>query len=228
MIPIGFAHAGFGANDEANRISTDIGTTYQLVLARRTSAGCRLPGELLAHSETYLREQVRQGDLRRRRPPAQRLLSRPLRRQRTARHACRRHRVSTTPAARRGYREIDRVHDSAARPRLLSRRRSRAISGNSAAKWSARKSRRHPSQTWWEACTTGAFERIQLPADAAQQLRADGRRLVLGYRTPFNRLGPPHRRHVRSQRALEPTTQRPRHVFARRSLRPTPHPRHSI
>ena len=31
-MPVGFAHAGFGANDEHTAVSTEIGTTYQLML----------------------------------------------------------------------------------------------------------------------------------------------------------------------------------------------------
>ena len=33
-VPVGFAHAGFGPNDEQTAIATDIGTTYQLMLRR--------------------------------------------------------------------------------------------------------------------------------------------------------------------------------------------------
>ncbi len=54
-VPVGFAHAGFGANDEQNAIATDIGTTYQLMV-RTDHRDDALAGELLAHSEAYLRE----------------------------------------------------------------------------------------------------------------------------------------------------------------------------
>ena len=53
--PIGFVHAGFGANDEQSGLTTDVGTTYQLMLRadRRNDA---LADELLAQSEEYLRD----------------------------------------------------------------------------------------------------------------------------------------------------------------------------
>jgi len=54
-VPVGFAHAGFGANDDKTDISTDLGTTYQLMLR----AGHRhdaLADDLLKQSEAYLRE----------------------------------------------------------------------------------------------------------------------------------------------------------------------------
>src|SRR6476659_7734037 len=54
-IPVGFAHAGFGANDELSALSTDIGTTYQLMIRGDHREG-PLAGELLAQSENYLRE----------------------------------------------------------------------------------------------------------------------------------------------------------------------------
>ncbi len=54
-IPVGFAHAGFGANDEQNGLATDTGTTYQLMV-RAEHRDSSLAAELLAHSEAYLRE----------------------------------------------------------------------------------------------------------------------------------------------------------------------------
>lgn len=52
---VGFAHAGFGANDEKTGISTEDGTTYQLMLrgAHRSDA---LADELLSRAESYLRQ----------------------------------------------------------------------------------------------------------------------------------------------------------------------------
>src|SRR6188508_1957332 len=52
--PIGFVHAGFGANDDQSGLATDTGTTYQLMLRadRRNDA---LADELLTRSEEYLR-----------------------------------------------------------------------------------------------------------------------------------------------------------------------------
>jgi ribosomal protein S18 acetylase RimI-like enzyme len=52
--PIGFVHAGFGANDEQTELDTSMGTIYQLMLRadRRSEA---LADELLRHAEEYLR-----------------------------------------------------------------------------------------------------------------------------------------------------------------------------
>jgi GNAT superfamily N-acetyltransferase len=53
--PVGFAHAGFGANDENTGISTELGTTYLLML-RDSHRDSPLADGLLARSEAYLRE----------------------------------------------------------------------------------------------------------------------------------------------------------------------------
>jgi ribosomal protein S18 acetylase RimI-like enzyme len=52
--PIGFVHAGFGANDAETDIDTSLGTIYQLMLRadRRNDA---LADELVRHAEEYLR-----------------------------------------------------------------------------------------------------------------------------------------------------------------------------
>ena len=54
-LPVGFAHAGFGANEDETAVSYDIGTTYQLVIRSDHHDG-PLARELLAQSENYLRE----------------------------------------------------------------------------------------------------------------------------------------------------------------------------
>ncbi len=51
---IGFAHAGFGPNDEGTALSFDMGTTYLLMLAGDTQEPA-VADELLARSEAYLR-----------------------------------------------------------------------------------------------------------------------------------------------------------------------------
>ena len=53
-VPIGFVHAGFGANDSETDIDTSMGTIYQLMLRadRRNDA---LADELVRHAEEYLR-----------------------------------------------------------------------------------------------------------------------------------------------------------------------------
>jgi GNAT superfamily N-acetyltransferase len=157
-IPVGFAHAGFGANDELSAISTDIGTTYQLMIRSDHREG-PLPGELLAHSENYLRERgakvIYAGGVR------------PLNAFYLGLYG-----GSELPGVllgdtgfhiacgQRGYREIDRVKilqlDAACFRAPITRNQ--------------RQLRREmvcqeipspPSRSWWEACTTGAFERIR-------------------------------------------------------------------
>jgi ribosomal protein S18 acetylase RimI-like enzyme len=52
--PIGFVHAGFGANDDETGVDTSMGTIYQLMLrADRRNDG--LANELVRHAEEYLR-----------------------------------------------------------------------------------------------------------------------------------------------------------------------------
>lgn len=52
--PIGFVHAGFGANEQQSDIDTSMGTTYQLMLrADRRNDG--IADELLRRAEEYLR-----------------------------------------------------------------------------------------------------------------------------------------------------------------------------
>lgn len=53
--PAGFVHAGFGPNDEGTALSTEMGTTYLLMLAG-DSNDTALADELLARSEAYLRQ----------------------------------------------------------------------------------------------------------------------------------------------------------------------------
>lgn len=155
--PIGFAHAGFGASDEENSLSTDIGTTYQLMLRadRRNTA---LAKELLTRSEEYLRRRgakvIYAGGVR----PLNAfylglyggselpgvLTGDPLFNQ-----ACH----------ESGYREIDRVEvmllDLATfRPpiaRNLRQLRREFI---------AQETQAPPPRSWWDACTTGAFDRL--------------------------------------------------------------------
>ena len=54
-VPVGFAHAGFGPNEDQNGLATETGTTYQLLL-RSQHRNVELAGQLLARSEAYLRE----------------------------------------------------------------------------------------------------------------------------------------------------------------------------
>jgi GNAT superfamily N-acetyltransferase len=156
--PIGFAHAGFGPREDEAELATDSGTTYQLML-RSDHREHLLADELLARSEAYLREcgaqVVYAGGIR----PLNGfylglyggselpgvLLSDP---------------VFGAACLRSGYREIDRVQVlqlelSQYRPpvtrELRQLRRDTACSEEYCP----------PLSTWWDACTTGAFERIR-------------------------------------------------------------------
>jgi GNAT superfamily N-acetyltransferase len=156
--PIGFVHAGFGANDEQSGLTTDVGTTYQLMLRadRRNDA---LADELLARSEEYLRKRgakvIYAGGIR----PLNAFylglyggseLPGILANDHVFNEACR----------RRGYREIDRVvvlllELAGFRPPVT--RSQRQLRREVA----CQELQMPPVRTWWEACTTGAFERIR-------------------------------------------------------------------
>jgi ribosomal protein S18 acetylase RimI-like enzyme len=154
---VGFVHAGFGASDEQSAVDTDSGTTY-LMMLRADSRDAALADQLLNHAEEYLRRRgakvMYAGGVR----PLNAfylglyggselpgiLVSDPV-----VHDACR----------RAAYREIDRVQvlqlDLANYRPPFSRtqrqlRREVAISEVAS-----------PATTsWWEACTTCAFERI--------------------------------------------------------------------
>jgi ribosomal protein S18 acetylase RimI-like enzyme len=161
--PAGFIHAGFGASDEQATIDTDTGTTYLMML----SAGFRdkaLADELLVRAENYLRGRgakiIYAGGIR----PHNAfylglyggselpgiLTSDPV-----MHDACR----------RAGYREIDRVQvlqlDLAGyRPAFSRSQRQlgRELTLTEVAS--------PATATWWEACTTCAFERIHFSLSA--------------------------------------------------------------
>jgi len=157
-VPVGFVHAGFGANDEQNALGTDLGTTYQLLLHadHRDDA---LADELLARSEAYLRDRganvIYAGGIR----PLNAFylglyggseLPGVLAADPIFHDACRRH----------NYKEIDRVHIlqlelAAFRPPITRTQRQlrREMVCQEIPSPAAR--------SWWEACTTGAFERIR-------------------------------------------------------------------
>lgn len=157
--PIGFVHAGFGANDDQSQISTDIGTTYQLMLRADRRNNHALADALLKCSEEYLHNRgakvIYAGGIR----PLNGFylglyggseLPGVLANDQAFHETC----------LRNGYREIDRVVVSLLqladfRPpitrNLRQLRREMAL-------------REYPSppiRSWWEACTTGAFERIR-------------------------------------------------------------------
>jgi GNAT superfamily N-acetyltransferase len=154
---LGFAHAGFGANEDGSGISTDIGTTYTLMLHHDAPDGA-LADELLARAEAYLRERgakvIYGGGIR------------PLNGFYLGLYG-----GSELPGVlasdvvfgdalrRAGYREIDRVmvleRDlSTFRPAVTREQRQLKRIATSGERTSP------PSSNWWQACTTGAFERL--------------------------------------------------------------------
>jgi GNAT superfamily N-acetyltransferase len=163
-VPVGFAHAGFGPNDEQTSLVTEIGTTYQLML-RAQHSDVALAGELLLHCETYLRDRgakvIYAGGIR----PLNAFylglyggseLPGILAGDHVFNDACR----------QRGYREIDRVVvmllelSSFRLPIARSLRQLRR-------EMSTKESQAPAARNWWEACTTGAFERIRFSLSRA-------------------------------------------------------------
>jgi GNAT superfamily N-acetyltransferase len=155
---VGFAHAGFGPNDEQSAIDTDVGTTYQL-MTRVDQKDPELANELLARAESYLRERgakvLYAGGIR----PLNAFylglyggseLPGILMTDCSFDEAC----------ARNGYREIDRVKImqlelAGFRPpitRTLRQLRRELI---------CEEIQNPPARTWWDACTVGAFERVR-------------------------------------------------------------------
>jgi ribosomal protein S18 acetylase RimI-like enzyme len=157
--PIGFAHAGFGPNEAEDALSTDMGTTYLLVL-HTDHRDPALADELLMRSEAYLQERgakvIYGGGIR----PLNAfylglyggselpgILATDV--------------VFLDTCRRNGYREIDQV--------LVLQRELAQF--RMAVTWEQRRLRRSatcnelygpPPKSWWEACTTGAFERLNL------------------------------------------------------------------
>jgi ribosomal protein S18 acetylase RimI-like enzyme len=166
--PIGFAHAGFGPNEAEDAMSTDMGTTYLLML-QSDHRDPAVADELLLRSEAYLQDRgakvIYGGGIR----PLNAYylglyggseLPGILATDIVFLDACRRN----------GYREIDQVL-------VLQRELSQFRTNIS---WEQRRLRRSvvcneqyapPPKTWWEACTNGSFERL----DFAMQNSASGK-----------------------------------------------------
>lgn len=154
---IGFAHAGFGPNDDLTALSTELGTTYQLMVRPEHRHGA-LAGELLSRCEAYLRRRgaklIYAGGIR----PLNAFylglyggseLPGILAGDEVFHEACR----------QAGYREIDRVVVLQLELSLFRQPIARSL----------RQLRREmvcqetlspEIKSWWEACTTGAFERV--------------------------------------------------------------------
>jgi ribosomal protein S18 acetylase RimI-like enzyme len=164
--PVGFVHAGFGPDENEAACSTDMGTTYLLML-HSDHSDPTLADELLARSEGYLQDRgtkvIYAGGIR------------PLNAFYLGLYG-----GSELPGVlatdtifldavrRNNYREIDQV--------LVLQRdlaQFRAVIS-----WEQRRLRRTavlneryapPSTTWWEACTTGAYERLEFSLQNAPQ-----------------------------------------------------------
>lgn len=163
--PVGFVHAGFGPNEEQSALATDLGTTY-LLLLHRDAADAALADELLERSEAYLRERgakvIYGGGIR------------PLDGFYLGLYG-----GSELPGVlatnstmidalhRANYREIDRVfvleRDLVGFRPAVSRelRRLRRIVT------SGERTGASPA-TWWEACTIGAFERLDMYLESVE------------------------------------------------------------
>jgi ribosomal protein S18 acetylase RimI-like enzyme len=155
--PVGFVHAGFGPNDEGTALSTEMGTTYLLMLENGVNDRA-LANELLARSEAYLRGRgatvIYGGGIR----PLNSFylglyggseLPGVLDTDPVLGDACRRN----------GYREIDRVlilrrDVSDFRPAVTREQRQLRRVMASGETYCP------PPANWWEASTTGAFEQI--------------------------------------------------------------------
>jgi ribosomal protein S18 acetylase RimI-like enzyme len=161
--PVAFIHAGFGANEQQTALSTEDGTTYQLML-RADHRHDSLADELLARAEAYLRSRganlIYAGGIR----PLNAfyfglyggselpgvLATDPL-----LGAAC----------LRNGYLEIDRVivlqlgladyRPSVTRQQRQLRR-----------EVTTREIYAPPVRSWWEACTIGEFERLRFSLTA--------------------------------------------------------------
>lgn len=157
-VPVGFAHAGFGPNDEQTALDTELGTVH-LLLLRGDHRHATLADELLGHAESYLRNRgakvLYAGGIR----PLNAfylglyggselpgvLVSDP---------------VLGDACLRNGYCEIDRVailERELASFRPPFSRTQRQLRRETT--W--REEISPPAATWWDACTTSAFDRLR-------------------------------------------------------------------
>lgn len=170
--PVGFAHAGFGPNDDGTAISTEMGTTHLLMLEGGVNETA-LADELLSRSEAYLRGRgatvLYGGGIR----PLNGFylglyggseLPGVLDTDLVLGDACRRN----------GYREIDRVvimrrNLSDFRPSTSREQRQLKRTVASGESYCP------PSTSWWETSTTGAFEQLDFYVQAVDSNQLLGR-----------------------------------------------------
>jgi GNAT superfamily N-acetyltransferase len=155
--PVGYAHASFGPDESLSALDTSMGTT-QILMLRPEHRNEGLADELLARSESYLRDRgakvLYAGGIK----PLDAfylglyggselpgvLVTDP---------------IFGDTCRRNGYREIDRVevlHRDVSRFRLLFSREQRRMRRDALCK----ESYCPPATSWWEACTQGMFERL--------------------------------------------------------------------
>jgi ribosomal protein S18 acetylase RimI-like enzyme len=161
---VGFAHAGFGTEDDQQAITTEIGTTYQLML-RSDHRNAPLADELLSNAELYLKNRgatvLYAGGIR----PMNAfylglyggselpgvLSSDP---------------VLGDTSLRSGYRAIDRVEVlqlELANFRPPVTRGQRQLRRE----LTSREIYAPVARSWWEACTLGDFERLRFSLSSA-------------------------------------------------------------
>jgi ribosomal protein S18 acetylase RimI-like enzyme len=156
--PQGFVHAGFGPSQDESTLSTDLGVT-SLIVVRPRPDEVAVAGQLLQHSETYLRQRGAKvlygGAVRPLNPFYLGMyggseLPGILDSDAAAQQVFLSH----------GYREIDRTvgfertladfHAPVDRLQMQVRRRTQLAVVPEP-----------PTRTWWEACTLGEFERVE-------------------------------------------------------------------
>ena len=155
---VGFAHAGFGANDAEDGVSTELGTTY-LVVVRPDCDEAKVAADLLERSEAYLRSRgakvIYGGGIR------------PLNAFYMGMYGgselpgvLESDAVAQQLYASHGYREIDRTilfeqelstFEATVDRRQMQIRRQMVVQVIVDP----------PTRTWWEACTLGPFELVR-------------------------------------------------------------------
>lgn len=155
--PMGFVHAGFGPNDEGAALATEMGTTYLLMLENGVNDPA-VADELLGRSEAYLRERgatvLYGGGIR----PLNGFylglyggseLPGVLDTDPVLGDACRRNGYCVIDRVMIMRRSLSELHMAVTREQRQLRRTVKSGENYSP-----------PPANWWEACTTGEFERL--------------------------------------------------------------------
>lgn len=156
--PIGFAHAGFGPNDDESELSTELGVTCQVVLSAAENAA-QISGELLVRCEDFLRGRGAKvlygGSLRPLNPFYLGLyggseLPGVLDSDQDTQALFRAHNYREIDRAVLFERELQSFRPPVDRTQMLIRR-STSFTGVPDP----------PPRTWWEACTLSGFDRLR-------------------------------------------------------------------